>query len=85
MNPQTYTIEPILHIEWDYNNTQELIQKALQVERIINTTHEWKDVIPTVLRYNRIARQKNIDAFTQANTRSQILLGENAYMLIPTL
>ena len=85
MNPETYTIEPILHIEWDYNNTQELIQKALQVESVINNPKSWIDIIPTVLRYNKIARQKNIDAFTQADTRSQILLGENAYMLIPTL
>ena len=85
MNPQTYTIEPIVHIEWDYNNTQELLQKALEVQRVINTTTEWKEVIPIILRYNRIARVKQIDAFTQADTRSQILLGEKAYKLIPTL
>jgi len=85
MNPESYTIEPILHIEWDYNNTHELLQKALEVERVINNPNSWKDVIPTILRYNKIARTKQIDAFIQADTRAGVLLGEKAYKLIPTL
>ena len=85
LNPETLRIEPIVHIEWDYNNTGDLIQKALEVERVIAHPKDWKSCIDTILRYNRIARVKQLDAFTQADTRAMILFGEKAYKLIPTL
>jgi hypothetical protein len=77
-------VEPIIHIEWDYDNMQELYEAVIQVEEIIQNS-EWLDLVPTILRFNDLARKKKLDAFQQSDTRSMIIFGEKSYKLIPTL
>jgi hypothetical protein len=56
----------------------------LYVEEVIQS-RAWIDSVPTILRFNDLARQKKLDAFQQADTRSMIIFGEKSYKLIPTL
>lgn len=77
-------VEPIVHVEWDFDNANELQTAAREVTSVIEHLN-WIESIPTVLRYNKLARAKKVDAFVQADTRSMILFGEKSYKLIPTL
>jgi hypothetical protein len=80
----TDRVEPIVHIEWDYETVHEMLKASKYVESIMSN-HEWANTIPTIIRYNDLARKNKIDAFKQADTRSMILLGQQSYKLIPTL
>ena len=80
----TDRVEPIVHIEWDYETVHEMLKASKYVETIMSN-HEWANTIPTIIRYNDLARKNKIDAFKQADTRAMILLGHQSYKLIPTL
>jgi hypothetical protein len=80
----TDRVEPILHIEWDFDCLTEMYDTMLYVEEVIQS-RAWIDSVPTILRFNDLARQKKLDAFQQADTRSMIIFGEKSYKLIPTL
>jgi hypothetical protein len=84
INFSNNTIEPIVHIEWDFTDFNELSKAADEVEHIINSK-KWLYVIPAILRYNELAKVNKIDAFDQADTRAMIIFGRKAYKLIPTL
>lgn len=77
-------VEPIVHIEWDFDSYIELINNIDYVESVLDD-EKWMDVIPSILRYNSLCKKKNVDAFDQANTRSMMVFGEKSYKLIPTL
>lgn len=78
------TVQPIVHIEWDFTCQVEMRKQAETVESILQQIN-WKQIVPIILRYNDIAKQNSVDAFSQADTRAQLLFGQNAYKLIPTL
>jgi len=80
----TDRVEPVVHIEWDYETVEEMIEASKYVESVI-CNPEWLNVVPAIIRYNAMARKNKIDAFKQADTRSMILLGHQSYKLIPTL
>lgn len=84
INEDKNIIEPVVHIEWDFDDMFDLTKSALEVKQIIDNK-EWIESIPTILRYNKLAKRKKVDAFYQADTRSMILFGEKAYKLISTL
>lgn len=77
-------VEPIVHIEWDFDNSNELQIASYEINSII-AKWEWVESIPAILRYNQLARTKKIDAFAQADTRSMLLFGEKSYKLLATL
>ena len=77
-------VEPIVHIEWDFDNVYDLRKASYEIESIV-THQEWMEAIPSILRYNQLARNKKIDAFAQADTRSMLLFGEKSYKLLATL
>lgn len=78
------SVQPIVHIEWDFDNQLDMKEEAQRVEHILQDI-KWRNIVPIILRYNILAKQKSVDAFTQADTRAQLLFGQNAYKLIPTL
>lgn len=80
----TDRVEPIVHIEWDFDNSNDLQTAGYEVGSII-AQWKWQESIPAILRYNQLARSKKIDAFDQADTRSMLLFGEKAYKLLATL
>lgn len=77
-------VEPIVHVEWDYDNTTDLLTNKEYVERLLSTM-DWEQTIKTVLRYNELARENKITAFEQADFRSMLIFGKKSYYLIPTL
>lgn len=77
-------VQPIVHIEWDFSCQVDLRNASERVEQILQHI-SWKQIVPAILRYNEIAKQNSVDAFSQADTRAQLLFGQNAYKLIPTL
>jgi len=78
------SVEPIVHIEWDFTNLYDLQDAIIGVERLIYK-NEWLDTIPTILQFNKMARKNKLDAFTQADVRSMIIFGDKSYKLIPTI
>ena len=84
INEEDSIIEPVVHIEWDFDNMFDLIKTSLEVKQVIDNK-EWIESIPSILRYNKLAKRKKVDAFDQADTRSMILFGAKAYKLISTL
>lgn len=84
INEEDNIIEPVVHIEWDFDDIFELPKSALEIKQIIDS-NEWIESIPSILRYNKLAKRKKVDAFYQADTRSMILFGAKAYKLISTL
>jgi len=84
INEESNIVEPIVHIEWDFDDMFELTKSALEVKQIIDS-NEWIESIPSILRYNKLAKRKKVDAFYQADTRAMILFGSKAYKLISTL
>lgn len=77
-------IHPIVHIEWDYDNVEEMYWSAARIRNLC-VEMDWETMVPAIVAYNKTAKQLKVDAFTQANTRSQLLFGRNSYMLVPTL
>jgi len=84
INEEDSVIEPVVHIEWDFDNMFDLIKTSLEVKQVIDNK-EWIESIPSILRYNKLAKRKKVDAFDQADTRAMILFGAKAYKLISTL
>jgi len=84
INEKDSIIEPVVHIEWDFDNMFDLIKTSLEVKQVIDNK-EWIESIPSILRYNKLAKRKKVDAFDQADTRAMILFGAKAYKLISTL
>jgi hypothetical protein len=41
--------------------------------------------LPAILEFNKLAKDKKIDAFTQADVRSLLIFGEKSYKLIPSI
>lgn len=78
------SVQTIVHIEWDYDNFEEM-DFTSKVIRGMCMQMEWAKMVPAILSYNSLAKSRKVDAFTQANTRSQLLFGKNSYMLVPTL
>lgn len=78
------TVQPIVHIEWDYDTVEEMHWVAARVRNLC-VEMDWQTMVPAIEAYNKMAKELKIDAFTQANTRSQLLFGQNSYMLVPTL
>jgi hypothetical protein len=77
-------VEPVVHIEWDFLSYEQLVKTSVAVQTTVNSI-DWAYLVPTILNYNKVARTNRVDAFTQANTRSQLIFGQNSYILIPTL
>lgn len=77
-------VEPIVHIEWDFDNFEDMVQTSKDVEALVHEA-EWNTLIPGILRYNELTRKYGVDAFDQADTRSQLLFGRKSYILRPTL
>jgi len=84
LDRKNQVVEPIVHIEWDFESFDELFFTSSDIKIIIDSG-EWLKSIETILRYNKLAKLKKIDAFDQADTRSMILFASKAYKLIPTL
>lgn len=77
-------VEPIVHIEWDYDNLKDLLENKNYVESLL-TQIEWDTIIKIILRYNSLSRANKITAFEQADFRSMLIFGRKSYHLIPTL
>jgi len=77
-------VEPIVHIEWDYDNIEDLIENKKCVESAIDGI-EWDVIVKIILKYNTLARVNKITAFEQADFRSMLVFGKKSYHLIPTL
>lgn len=84
LDKKTKSVQPIVHIEWDFLNQLDMKKQAEKVIQIIEQI-KWKQIVPLIVRYNTLAKQNQIDAFSQADTRAQLLFGQNAYKLIPTI
>jgi hypothetical protein len=77
-------VEPIVHIEWDFTCYESMVEASVEVQNIINNI-DWLIVAPAIMRYNKLARTNNVNAFDQADTRSQLIFGRRSYLLVPTL
>lgn len=77
-------VEPIVHIEWDYDNITDLLENKLYIETLLNNIN-WDDFVNIILRYNSLAKKNKITAFEQADFRSMLVFGKKSYYLIPTL
>jgi hypothetical protein len=84
LDKKNQIVEPIVHIEWDFESFDDLFFTSIDVKAIIDS-EEWLKSIDTILHYNKLAKLKKVDAFEQADTRSMILFASKAYKLIPTL
>jgi hypothetical protein len=84
LDKKNKSVQPIVHIEWDFVDQFEMRSQAERVVQIIQDI-KWSRMVPIILRYNKLAKQSSVDAFSQADTRAQLLFGQNAYKLIPTL
>jgi hypothetical protein len=76
-------VQPVVHIEWDYNNFRDMVIDADYVETVLQYT-DWNEIISVIKRFNRLSKG-SLDAFQQADFRSMLLFGQKAYKLIPTL
>ena len=77
-------VEPVVHIEWDYYNLQDLEDGKRYVEYML-TDIQWESALQQILRYNKLAKENRIQAFDQADFRSMLFFGKKSYQLIPTL
>jgi hypothetical protein len=84
INQELNIVEPVVHIEWDFTNVDQMILTAKDIESCIESGHIQK-TLPAIIEFNKLARSKKIDAFTQADVRSLLMFGEKSYKLIPTL
>lgn len=76
-------VQPVVHIEWDYTNVQDLLTGIDYVETALKYT-DWNEIIAVIKRFNRLSKH-SLDAFQQADFRSMLLFGCKSYKLIPTL
>jgi hypothetical protein len=76
-------VQPVVHIEWDYNNVQDMLIDVDYVENVLRNT-DWNEIISVIKRFNRLSKG-SLDAFQQADFRSMLLFGQKSYKLIPTL
>jgi len=76
-------VQPVVHIEWDYTNIQDLLIGIDYVENALQHT-DWNEIISVIKRFNRLSKH-SLDAFQQADFRSMLLFGCKSYKLIPTL
>lgn len=83
-NHTTNTVEPVVHIEWDYDNITQMQSDAFEIETLLKEK-TWISIVPAILRYNKLAKNHKIDAFGQADARSMMIFGDKSYKLIPTL
>ena len=79
----TDRVYPIVHIEWDYHDVNEMIPDIDYVEHIIQETN-WEQIVPIIMRFNHMSKY-SLDAFQQADFRSMLLFTRKAYKLISTL
>lgn len=77
-------VQPIVHIEWDYESYEGMLCDRVIVEQCVNSMN-YDTIIGAILHYNTLAKVNRVDAFVQADTRSQLLFGHKSYKLIPTL
>ena len=84
INREYKVVEPVVHIEWDFDNFIDLKNSAYEVKMLLDSEY-WKICLPSILNFNRLAKAKKIDAFAQADVRSMLLFGSKSYKLIPTL
>lgn len=80
----TDRVEPIVHIEWDYDNIVDMLKDKDYVESTIREV-EWDQIVKIILKYNKLSRINKITAFEQADFRSMLVFGKKSYYLIPTL
>lgn len=76
-------VQPVVHIEWDYLNSQDMLVDVDYVETILQYTN-WDEIISVIKRFNRLSKH-SLDAFQQADFRSMLLFSRKSYKLIPTL
>lgn len=81
---QNQRVEPIVHIEWDYDDYDKMVADA---KRVVDTLRNqpWEANLDKIIDYNHTARQLKLDAFTQADFRAALFFKKKSYMLIPTL
>ncbi len=84
INKELDIVEPVVHIEWDFFDINELTSTATLVEEKLESGYIEK-VLPAILEFNKLARENRIDAFTQADVRALLIFGHKSYKLIPTL
>ena len=84
INKELNIVEPVVHIEWDFFNVDDLISASKEVEEKIESACIER-TLPAILEFNKLARDKKIDAFTQADVRSLLIFGHKSYKLIPTI
>ena len=77
-------VQPVVHIEWDFDNSYDLQNSAFNIETLLAQT-DWNVIVPAILNYNKLARLNKVDAFAQADTRAMLLFGEKSYKLLPTI
>lgn len=81
LNTEEQKIEPIVHIEWDYNDPVEFEKDVKFVQYVVNNV-DWNDEISYIRKVNRLIGK---DAFYLADLRAQSIFGRKSYKLIPTL
>lgn len=77
-------VEPIVHIEWDFDSYEQMIEQADAVQQILSKSG-WQSHLDHILQFNRRARISKFDAFKQADYRAQLFFNKKSYILIPTL
>lgn len=78
------SVQPIVHIEWDYKSYVDMYNTASILTRQIQTG-DWYTSVATIKQFNTNKLTKNIGAFDQADFRSMTIFNDKAYKLIPTL
>ena len=76
-------VQPVVHIEWDYTNVQDMLVDVDYVETVLQSIN-WNEIISVIKRFNQLSKG-SLDAFQQADFRSMLLFGKKSYKLIPTL
>lgn len=77
-------VEPIVHIEWDFDNHEDLAVNVFYIQSILKDV-DWNQTVKTITQYNKQAKKNKITAFEQADFRSMLIFGKKSYYLIPTL
>ena len=77
-------LEPVFHIEWDFANYDMMEANATQLAGYV-ASKTWIGLVDTILEYNQYAKRNNVSAFEQADFRANLVFGQKAYRLIPTL
>lgn len=81
INEEEKKIEPIVHIEWDYNDSTEFEKDVKFVQYVVNNV-DWNEELTYIKKVNRLTGK---DAFYLADLRAQSIFGRKSYKLIPTL